>query len=359
MYLAVLPEYRNACISILRGLVGPLSLSVSEAHLDPTVRTGIDPAYYKSVRMVRLLGGKAFAQIGGVRDAISLSSLVVDLNPRSLTAWFLLIVRAILRRRTLVWGHLNPQAGADSRTAHLRRAMRRLASGTIAYTYEDARSARLALPESAVWVAPNALYSQADLASLTAAPAYGAGDEIDRRDSVLYVGRLESPKKVALLVDGFALLKTRVPQARLVLVGAGSEEATLRRICVDRGISASVHFAGWVSSSTSLAAYYERAFASASPGFAGLSLTQSAGFGVPMAVAREEPHSPEIELANHGAVEWFDSNSPEALCSTLYQLWLRRQDLPRRDLEQWVREHYSADAMAAGLASALLNRTVE
>ena len=67
------------------------------------------------------------------------------------------------------------------------------------------------------------------------------------------------------------------------------------------GIGDKVNFAGWIDNPDSLRQFYSKAFCSASPAFAGLGLTQSLGFGVPMVVADDEPHSPEIELESTGA----------------------------------------------------------
>jgi glycosyltransferase involved in cell wall biosynthesis len=143
--------------------------------------------------------------------------------------------------------------------------------------------------------------------------------------------------------------------SRLVLIGAGSEEAELRSLVERLGIQPRVSFPGWISNPAGLRGEYESSFASASPGFAGLGLTQSAGFGVPMVVASDEPHSPEIELSERDAVEWFRSDDAEDLARALRVLWLTRHNLPRRELQDWISESYSAEAMARGLEAALLN----
>ena len=61
-----------------------------------------------------------------------------------------------------------------------------------------------------------------------------------------------------------------------------------------------VRFAGHVSDFETLSSYYWNALVSVSPGYAGLSLIQSHWFGVPMIIARDEPHAPEIEAAIEG-----------------------------------------------------------
>lgn len=351
MYLAVLPRYRSTCIDILTASLGDrLTIYVSDAHLDPTVTTGIPSSLYLPVRMRRLLGGRVYLQHGHTNEAARSRSLVVDLNPRSLTTWRLLLQRRVMGRRTLVWGHLYPQAGSDSSTAFLRRLMRRLAHGTITYTYENRRRAIEDSPSAQVWVAPNAIYRESVIAP--------GPDGSDRRD-VLYVGRLEPKKKVDLLVRGFARALRDEPSIRLRIVGSGSEEKSIRALVTALGIDHAVSFEGWVDSPARLRDYFATAFRSASPGFIGLGLTQSAGFGVPMIAARDEPHSPEVELADVGAVEWFESNDPVSLGAAIIVAYSGERPLPDEELSAWVRKRYSAEAMAEGLEAALVGRRWE
>lgn len=345
LYLAVLPRYRRECMSIVKVALGEeLTAWVSDSHLDRSVKTDRGVSWYRRVAMFRLLGDRCFFQVGGIRSAVGVDNLVLDLNPRSLNAWVLLILRRLLRRRVLVWGHLYPRAGRGARTASLRMMMRRLANGTVSYTYSDAETAREDLPGEPVWVAPNAMYRMVDIS-----PAVGDND----RDSVLYVGRLEEAKKVHLLIRGFSFFHNDFPQLRLVLVGDGSCAEELRCLVEELGLSDSVDFLGWIDDPVRLRVLYSSCIASVSPGFAGLALTQSAGYGIPMVVANNEQHSPEIELASWGAVRWFDSDDPVSLAKELGNCL--DLTLPDLSLSSQVRQRYSAEAMGEGLIAALKN----
>ncbi|MEX5294656.1 glycosyltransferase [Kocuria sp. CPCC 205268] len=345
MFLAVLPSYRTNCIEILKSQFGNrLSIEVSSAHLDPTVKTGIRPSLFRAVPMVRF-GKKAFMQVPLSLNPLLADNLVVDLNPRSITSWALLVMRRLLGRRTLVWGHLHPQAGGSVRTAMLRRTMRRLARGTISYTHIDRTAALEEIPHQPVWVAPNAIYMAKDIR-----PGDNTGAV---RNAVIYVGRFQPQKKVALLVRGFAEARKLKPEMRLILVGGGVQEQNIRELVTELSICGDVELAGWVEDVSQLRSLYDRAFASASPGFAGLGLTQSLGFGVPMVIAKDEPHSPEIELAQGGPVTWFETDSPSDLAAALVRLWDCRGTLPDENASDLVRSRYSAESMAAGLADAL------
>src|SRR5690606_25341250 len=238
-YLAVMPRYRRACVEIVRQTwLGELAVWVSDAHLDPSVRTDPDVGWYRRVRMVRVRRA-AFLQVGHWRDALRRGTTVVDLNPRSLTAWLLLVLRRASGRRVLVWGHVHPRAGQGARTAPVRRLMRRLAHGTVSYTVADAADARADLPGSPVWVATNALYRRDDI-------RVPAGDEVGERDHLVFVGRFVRAKKVDLLVRAFAVARQARPGMRLTLVGDGELRPELERFVREQGLQDAVTFAGWV-----------------------------------------------------------------------------------------------------------------
>lgn len=347
MYLAVLPKYRLECFRMLRKKwPSELRLFVSDAHLDSTVKTGLPIEWYDRVRIARI-GNKAFVQYGNILNALSVENLIVDLNPRSITAWVMLLLRKQRNVRTLVWGHIHPQAGASSNTASLRLFMRKLADGTISYTYTDRARAEADLPSQEVWVAPNSIYNE------DAIQPIGKKQDLERNE-ILYVGRLEPAKKVDLLIRALPIVMRENPHIRLRLVGSGSESNDLKDLAANLGVADRVTFSGWVDDLESLTEFYAKAICSASPGFAGLGLTQSLGFGIPMLVADNERHSPEIELADTGGVRWFTSDDPSSLAKTvLEELWPNRSSLPDERLSAAVRGRYSAEAMASGLASSL------
>ena len=346
LFLAVLPSYRLECIRLLREILGDdLQLFVSDSHLDSSVKTGIPRHYYRRLVIIRLFGRRVFLQLIPALAPLTADSTIVDLNPRSVSAWFLLIVRRIMRRRSLVWGHISPQAGPNSKTAMLRLIMRRLANGTVCYTYTDQLAAAVDLPSSEAFVAPNSLYKLCDITAPTEA--------LGSKNEVIYVGRFAPAKKLKLLIQGFALASQKNCDIHLRLVGGGEDEPMLRDLVASLGIIDRVTFSGWIEGAPLLREAYSTSFCSVSPGFAGLGLTQSLGFGVPMLVADDEPHSPEIELADSGGVRWFTSDCPNSLADAIEKAWSCRFLVPDELLAKYVRSRYSAESMAIGLAKAL------
>lgn len=349
MYLAVLPVYRQAVFELLEVEHGAnLRVLIGDAHLNPSVRSGIQHVPHQRVRVLRI-GRIAFVQFGHWWIAIRAKVLIADLNPRSLTAWLLIITRRMLRRRTLVWGHLYPQGGANTSRGGARILMRRIATGFIAYTYTQATVAEAEMPDRQVFVAPNSLYRRDQILAALASHS--------DRDVVLFTGRLEPEKKPLLLVNGFLRSGLAEQGARLVFIGSGILESQIRQLIRDAKAEQCILLEGEIHDFSELTAYYARAFCTVSTGFAGLGLTQSLGFGVPMLIAEDEPHSPEIELADRGGVRFFKSDSADALADALRAAHADRVE-DEKTRHVWARdvaERYSAERMAAGLSAALLD----
>jgi glycosyltransferase involved in cell wall biosynthesis len=64
--------------------------------------------------------------------------------------------------------------------------------------------------------------------------------------TVGYLGRIKAYKSVDHLLRAFAMVRTAVPDARLVIVGDGDARPDLERLAAESGIGASVEFTGFV-----------------------------------------------------------------------------------------------------------------
>ncbi|MFJ5698448.1 glycosyltransferase [Arthrobacter sp. NPDC093139] len=346
LYLTVLPFYRQSCMEALLDRAPDLRIFAGPRQLTASVKTGISRDLYSPLA-ANFLFDRAILLRGHFRDVLGARSLMLDLNPRCITAWGILIIRRLLRRRTLVWGHLFPRAGAGAWTARLRKVMRALADGTVLYGYDSVNPAKAQLPKQPVWVAPNSLYPLKTL-SLT--------ESARPRTRVLYVGRLVAEKKVDLLVRSFGLAAGRVDGITLTIVGEGEELNSLKALASEIGCSDRVEFLGAITDQAKLKDIYSTALCSVSPGYVGLSLTQSLGFGVPMLVADDEPHAPEIELERFGGVRRFKENDETALADLISSTARGAITFPTPlEVSGAVRNNYSAESMAEGLFKSLRN----
>jgi glycosyltransferase involved in cell wall biosynthesis len=77
------------------------------------------------------------------------------------------------------------------------------------------------------------------------APRHGRWRDLPDKPTVLFVGRLDTEKRIGDLVDALALVRRDV-DAQLVLVGTGSQRDALAARAAAAGVADDVHFCGFV-----------------------------------------------------------------------------------------------------------------
>lgn len=344
----VVPAYRCCIFDALderadHGLV----VFAGERFFEPSVRTAQIARKRKWFHSVenKFLGGSILWQRGSVRAAVRADTCILELNPRIISSIVVLALRRLLRRPTTVWGH---GASRDGRRRAARTMLLRAANRIICYT-EAERSELPAWAKSKALTASNALYSKAELDA-----EREAARPREHRSDFLYVGRLSADKEVLLLIEAFALVVHNESfQGRLVLVGTGPLHDELEQAAARLGVKDRCIFRGAVFEFAELSDIYASAIAALSPGYMGLSVVQAMSFGVPMIAADVAPHAPEQILASvDGATDWFVRGDAESLASVMRSFAPISNDR-RANLQQYIRDHHSTDAMVEALASSV------
>ena len=314
---------------------------------DPTVKT--DVVLRKNLFRARnhfFLGRRLLFQTGLWKAALKADVLIMDMNPRNISNWLILFLRRWKKRKTVLWGHAWPRNGRDSRSDKLRGVLRGLGDVILCYTETQAQELRAIMPHTKILAAPNALYLRRDIGAVQA----------ETVDKFIYVGRLVAEKKPDLLLRAWAKAMLEIPApAQLLFVGDGPMRKILEAQARELKIEDRTRFVGHISDLERLREFYAASVASFSPGYVGLSITQSFAFGVPMGIARDEPHAPEIEAAIEGEnCLFFPSDSPEKLADVMLRFF--------RDREQWLQkravitqdcaQRYSAELMAERIVEA-------
>lgn len=309
--------------------------------------------HFTQVRNCYLLGGKLLWQRDSFWKLVWSDVAILNANMRILSNWCILFLRRILGRPTILWGHV---VGQSRVAGKFRSFFLRLSKGCIVYTNSQADLVAEHYPWLPVWVAANSCVFASDCV-----PANVRGQE---PNSFLYVGRLVAEKKVTLLLEGFVeARKNRLisPETRLVFVGEGAERAVLEERAVEAGVEGIVDFVGHVSNVALLREFYGRAICSVSPGYVGLSATQSFSFGVPMLIAKDEFHSPEIEACQKGFnARFFASDDPIEVAKGLSEFFGEKEKWleARAKISEWTRGHYSFDVMRDAFVQAVTEVSV-
>lgn len=159
---------------------------------------------------------------------------------------------------------------------------------------------------------------------------YREDDIFDLRESAangsdnpgfLYVGRLSEEKGLNTLVDAFSSVKTKLSKARLVIVGGGHLEQTLKKKVASLALDGSVEFAGGMPLEA-LSQHYLKATCLILPSESepwGLVVNEALHYGCPVVVSDRCGCVPE--LVKDGVSGYaFPANDVEALSNKLLQM---------------------------------------
>ena len=99
---------------------------------------------------------------------------------------------------------------------------------------------------------------------------------------VIHVGRLVKWKRVNLLIEAFAKVLLRFPEAELVIIGDGPELEALKRQADDLNLTGKVLFTGAIYDYKQTATHLASSAVYALAGMGGLSINDAMTFGLPV-----------------------------------------------------------------------------
>lgn len=336
-----LGSYRQGFLTALESCGDDVVFLVGDEHFGRGVVTNV------SSRLVRTTGRNAFLlgrRIGWQRGCLArgllADTLVVELNPRNLTSWLLLVLRGVTRRRTAGWGHAHSRRGPEHRFNRGRRAMQRMCSDLVAYTETEARELAAIFPGKRVVPARNSLYSREEMARFL-----GPDDAGTRADLVI-IGRLVPEKKVLVGVMAFARACPQLPPDTVLhVVGSGPQQSEILAFVAAAGMAGRIRLHGYVTDLDRLAPLFRGCRALVAPGYVGLNAVQALGFGLAVLYARDEHHAPEIEALDPSNSIVFESDDVESCSRAITALYTGGRTFDPGTIAASTRDNYSTDRM--------------
>jgi glycosyltransferase involved in cell wall biosynthesis len=313
----VLPDYRAAFFDRLaQACAGGLSVFAGQPAPGEGIRSAerLEVAGHRLARNIWIGGGPAYVALQpGITawlEQLDPAALILEANPRYLSN------RAALRwmhargRPVLGWGLGAPRLGWPWDVA--RRAYLRRFDALIAYSSLGAEQYRReGLPPERVFVAPNAVS--------------GPPPPLPKRSArkaeplrILFVGRLQSRKRVDLLLQACASLS---PAPELNIAGDGPERAALERRA--QQFFPTARFLG-DRRGEGLEALFRQSDLFVLPGTGGLAVQQAMAHGLPVIVAEADGTQSELVRPENG---WL---VPAGDLSGLTQALQQAADDPRR-----------------------------
>ena len=338
------PDYRSRVFKEIKNQLGDrFELMAGDQYFESSIKMDKSLPFVKKVRNRFLFGRRFLVQTGMWKSLLKTEVAVLEMNPRILSNWIILLLRKLLKKKTILWGHAWPRSGKGSKSDSLRNLMRNMAHEIVVYTDTQKRELQERMPDKKIYAAPNALYSCAEMQP--------GKEEPEKIRNIIFVGRLTKEKKSSLLVEAFIDSLNQLPaDANLIIVGEGEEMEKIKQLVAFHNLWDRILLKGHVSDYHTLSELYATSLFSVSPGYVGLSLTQSLGFGVPMLISKDENHSPEIEAAAEGLnAAYFETDNAQDL-GTKMKLTFDKKDFwvnQREEISRLSREKYSVEAMAS------------
>lgn len=337
------PDYRNKVFQyIKKNLADNFLLFSGTSYFESSIKTDKTIDFLKPVNNHYFLRRKFLFQTGMFKETLGCDILVLELNPRIISNWCLLLFRKLNSKKTILWGHAWPRKGKQSNSDRLRNIMRSLSSEIIVYTEKQAKELQIKMPLKKITAAPNSILFRNEMET-----SLKPNDAIT---DLIYVGRLTKLKKIKLLTEAYIDSLSALPaNANLIIVGDGDEKETLQNLVIKNNLENRIKIVGQIYGFEQLKKFYAKSLFSVSPGYVGLSITQSFGFGVPMLISKDKNHSPEIEAAkaNENCI-FFETYNKNDLSRKIIEIYHNKENWlsKRKAIATSCQKNYSIENMA-------------
>ncbi|MHB8777076.1 MAG: glycosyltransferase family 4 protein [Anaerolineales bacterium] len=303
----VLPGYRVPFFDLLaQRCGGGMNLFVGRPRPVEMIASGRTRiAKYKEAKNIHLFGGLFYLcyQQGFIHwlEETNPDALIVEANPRYLSTTPAVRWMHARGRKVIGWGLGNPspfRRGAGVRSQFINQF-----DAMLSYSQRGAEEyAALGFPREKIFVAHN---------SVSPAPEQKPDDKpqtVDRA-TILFVGRLQTRKRVDYLLRACAELKSN---PRLIIVGDGPERVALESFAID--VYPSAEFIG-AKHGAELKPYFDQADLFVLPGTGGLAVQEAMSYGLPVIVAKGD--GTQDDLVREGNGWQIPPDNYDALVSTM------------------------------------------
>lgn len=349
-----LAGYRQHLLNELEKRSPTINFLVGDRHFASGFVTDVDSRLVIDTGRNLFLAGRRLAwQRGVTLRSIGAPAVVIELNPRILTSWLILLGRLLLQRPTSGWGHAQPRQLPTGPSVIARRLMQRLCESLILYTKSEAETIETLMPGKQTVVAANAVYPTALMQPV------GTCDEAT--DFVM-IGRLVEEKKPRLAIEAFSLAVETLPaSSRLHVVGRGPLGESLASAVASLQIKERVIFHGEKFDVEDLRDIFRSCVAMVAPGYVGLNVIQALGFGVAVVYPHDEPHAPEAEALNGDNSVPFHAGDAGSFAAAMCAVIQRFGGTAgaRERLSAEARTSYSSERMADAFTSTMRQQLQE
>jgi len=242
------------------------------------------PLKFKHIRMSKkMYGGFVKLKNFGTINPDAYDIIVVDPNLRMLD--FYRFYRKKYWDKLIGWGHHKGRTTGNKLAEWVRWSFFTKFRALVFYDYETRKEyVEHGFDADRLFVANNTQYVDLSMVDLKA-----------KRNSFIYVGRIQERKAIDKALEAFAIVKQKTKDTDLIFkVVGGGDASQLKELCKQLEIEESVVFTGTIHDEHSLADIFNNAYGYVSPGHVGLGVLHGLAFGVPVITCTGRKHSLEV-----------------------------------------------------------------
>ena len=356
------PEYRTSFFKMLNKYLGSRNLNLELVLDKHTVRMNRNGDAV--ITEIPTLIASSFRLKIGNRQirfrAISKKELVADLviveqAAKNFDTWMILLIRMVLRKRTVLWGHgidyVN-QGGSLSRG--LRRFMIHLANHVLVYT-AGAKEALIldGVDRSKITNVQNSTDTIELKKNLNQIKAKDVNQFIESEklsdNLILFLGSLDQSKNLELLFEAAEIAHEIVPSLTLAVVGDGPLRKYVEEVA---GRKEWIRFLGREERFKFLSLATAKAIVI--PGRVGLVATDSLASEVPVVTVRNALHAPEFEYLREDKTCLTSENTADDLGLKIVKAITKDFQITSSRESRIDVEKYSTQTMTANFVAGIL-----
>lgn len=295
----LVPHYREPLFRLLAASdYMDVTAAYGEAEKKASIQSIKSPVGFNVYKLRNLFFDRKYPlyfQFGLLSAILSrrYDTVIACFEIRAISSMLLFPIARLMGIKWIWWGH-GIGAGESPISRDVRLVVLKKASALILYDAERGEKfISWGVPREKVFIAWNSI-DMTEIDSLRR-------EFTSERYRISYIGRLIKTKKVDLAIQAFARAIDRLDdKIILTIIGDGPEKDRLVQLAADLGISHRVEFAGALYDQKPISELFNASLISVSPGYIGLNCMHSFGYGLPVLVADNEPHSPEFSAFKDG-----------------------------------------------------------
>lgn len=297
--------------------------SPNSTELKKADNVHLNPEYGTKVKNWWLLNDRFLYQ-SVLHKVASADLIIVEQASKHFINYILILLSALSLKKVAFWGHgRNRQAKAKSFSEWVKRALIDKVDWWFAYTKGTADYlAASGVDKSRITIIQNSIDTKSfrtELFKITHGDLIFARQKIGITESsrvALFCGGLYADKHLEFLILSAKLVKSKVANFELIIVGNGPERYVIEAAAVNESW---LHYVG-PKFGFEKAQYFKIADVFLMPGLVGLAILDAFVAGLPLITTDIPIHSPEIEYLHHGVNGMMTCHNYEAYASAVAEL---------------------------------------